>query len=36
VPLAVEHLGKAKMMFEEMEMGYWATKCREIMKELQG
>jgi tetratricopeptide (TPR) repeat protein len=31
---AVEHLRKAKSMFEEMEMDYWSTRCREAWKGL--
>lgn len=31
---AVEHLRKAKSMFEEMEMDYWTAKCREAWKGL--
>ena len=31
---AVEHLGKANSMFEEMEMDYWTAKCREARKDL--
>jgi class 3 adenylate cyclase/tetratricopeptide (TPR) repeat protein len=32
---AVEHLGKAQSMFEEMKMDFWAAKCREAWKGLQ-
>jgi tetratricopeptide (TPR) repeat protein len=32
---AVEELGKAKAMFEEMEMDYWAAKAQEALKRLQ-
>jgi tetratricopeptide (TPR) repeat protein len=31
---AVEHLRKAKSMFEEMEMDYWTAKCQEAWKGL--
>jgi len=31
---AVEHLRKAKSMFEEMEMDYWTAKCQEVWKGL--
>ena len=29
---AVEHLNKARSMFEEMEMDYWTAKSQEALK----
>ena len=33
-PRAIEHLGKAKSMFEKMDMDYWTAKCQEAWKDL--